>query len=83
MLCTYFTIVNFFPLQDIQLWITSVPPRVGLASDLLTPQSQELRRLLRVVSLRAQRFPDGLGGQNRTDVWAFCPYALRLWLTSA
>ena len=22
-------------------------------------------------------------GQNRTDVWAFCPYALRLWLTSA
>jgi hypothetical protein len=59
------------------------PPRVGLASDLLTPQSQELRRLLRVVSLRAQRFPDGLGGQNRTDVWAFCPYALRLWLTSA
>ena len=74
MVLIYSTIVNFFPLQDIQLWITPVP-RVGLASDFLMPHAQELRRLLRVVSLRAQRFPDGLGGQNRTDVWAFCPYA--------
>ena len=34
---------------------------MGLASGLVTPRPRELRRLLRVVSLRARRFPDGLG----------------------